>query len=89
MSVLSLYNSGISPEPEQFPFRPFDLATESLVCLTLQEKDLLSSGQFIPIADRHRNQIRSPVIQEELISDLLCHLDIQKSVEPGGLHPGY
>lgn len=34
-----------------------------------------------------RNQIRSPVIQEEVSSDLLCHLDSQKSMGPDRFHP--
>jgi len=29
----------------------------------------------------------SPIIQEEAVNDLLCHLDAQKSMGPDGIHP--
>ncbi|XP_009693889.1 PREDICTED: uncharacterized protein LOC104158026, partial [Cariama cristata] len=29
----------------------------------------------------------APIIQEETVSDLLCQLDTQKSMEPSGIHP--
>ena len=30
---------------------------------------------------------KPPIIQEEAVNNLLCHLDTYKSVESGGIHP--
>lgn len=70
MSNLSPYNSDICPEPEQFSFGPCDLALNAFFVSLLK-----TSEQLVPIANRDRNQIRSLVIQAEVISDLLYPLD--------------
>ena len=31
--------------------------------------------------------LQLPLIQEEAVNDLLCHLDTCKSMEPDGIHP--
>jgi len=36
---------------------------------------------------RGREQNKPPIIQEEAVNDLLCHLDTHKSVGPDGIHP--
>ncbi|KAK4816427.1 hypothetical protein QYF61_016863 [Mycteria americana] len=37
--------------------------------------------------DRDREQNKPPIIEEEAVSDLLRHLDTQKSMGPDGIHP--
>ncbi|KAK4823229.1 hypothetical protein QYF61_027570, partial [Mycteria americana] len=37
--------------------------------------------------DRNRDQNEAPIIQEEMVSDLLHHLDTHKSMGPDGIHP--
>lgn len=44
-------------------------------------------SQFSQLVNRDWEQTRSPVIQEEVGSDLLDHLDTQKSLGVDGLHP--
>ena len=33
------------------------------------------------------SRIYPPIIQEEILNDLLCHLDTHKSMGPDGIHP--
>ncbi|KFQ20539.1 hypothetical protein N332_13059, partial [Mesitornis unicolor] len=37
--------------------------------------------------DRDGKHIEAPIIHEEVVSDLLHHLDIHKSMRPDGIHP--
>ncbi|GAB0195065.1 receptor-type tyrosine-protein phosphatase zeta [Grus japonensis] len=39
------------------------------------------------LEDRDRGQNKPPMIQEEAVHDLLCHLDTHKSMGPDGIHP--
>jgi len=39
------------------------------------------------LEDREGEKKKAPIIQEEEVNDLLCHLDIYKSVGPDGIHP--
>jgi len=39
------------------------------------------------LEDREGEQNIPPIIQEEAVIDLLCHLDTYKSVGPDGIHP--
>jgi len=39
------------------------------------------------LEDRDGDQNKPPIIQEEAVNDLLCHLDTHKSVGPDGIHP--
>ncbi|GAB0203963.1 mitochondrial enolase superfamily member 1 [Grus japonensis] len=39
------------------------------------------------LEDRDREQHKPPMIQEEAVNDLLCHLDTHKSMGPDGIHP--
>jgi len=39
------------------------------------------------LEDREGEQNKPPIIQEEAVNDLLCHLDIYKSMGPNGIHP--
>jgi len=39
------------------------------------------------LEDRDGEQNKSPIIQEEAVNDLLCHLDTCKSMGPDGIHP--
>ncbi|KAK4808572.1 hypothetical protein QYF61_009875 [Mycteria americana] len=39
------------------------------------------------LEDRDGEQNKSPIIQEEAVNDLLCHLDTHKSMGPDGIHP--
>jgi len=36
---------------------------------------------------REEEQNKPPIIQEEAVNDLLCHLDTHKSMGPDGIHP--
>jgi len=36
---------------------------------------------------RDREQKKPPIIQEEALNDLVCHLDAYKSMRPDGIHP--
>jgi len=38
------------------------------------------------LEDRDGEQNKTPIIQEEEVNDLLCHLDTHKSVGPDGIH---
>jgi len=38
------------------------------------------------LEDREGVQNKPPIIQEEVVSDLQCHMDTYKSVGPGGIH---
>jgi len=38
------------------------------------------------LEDREGEQNKSPIIQEEAVNDLLCHLDTYKSIGPDGIH---
>jgi len=39
------------------------------------------------LEDRDGDQNKPPIIQEEAVNDLLCHLDAYKSVGPDVIHP--
>jgi len=39
------------------------------------------------LEDRHEEQNKLPIIQEEAVNNLLCHLDTYKSMGPHGIHP--
>jgi len=39
------------------------------------------------LEDREGEQNKPPIIQEEAVKDLLCHLDTYKSMGPNGIHP--
>jgi len=39
------------------------------------------------LEDRERMWNKPPIIQEEAVNNLLCHLDTYKSVGPDGIHP--
>jgi len=39
------------------------------------------------LEDRNREQTKPPIIQEEAVNDLLCHLDTHKSMGQYGIHP--
>jgi len=39
------------------------------------------------LEDRERERNKPPIIQEEAVNDLLCHLDAYKSMGPDGIHP--
>ncbi|GAB0208240.1 mitochondrial enolase superfamily member 1 [Grus japonensis] len=39
------------------------------------------------LEDRDGEQNKPPIIQEEAVNDLLCHLDTHKSMGPDGIHP--
>ncbi|KAF1505046.1 hypothetical protein FQV18_0002366, partial [Eudyptula minor novaehollandiae] len=39
------------------------------------------------LEDRDGEQDKPPIIQEEAVNDLLCHLDAHKSMGPDGIHP--
>ncbi|KAF1454281.1 hypothetical protein FQV07_0012639, partial [Pygoscelis papua] len=39
------------------------------------------------LEDRDGKQDEPPIIQEEAVNDLLCHLDAHKSMGPDGIHP--
>ncbi|KFW05852.1 hypothetical protein N326_12977, partial [Eurypyga helias] len=40
------------------------------------------------LGDKDGEQNEAPIIQGEMVSDLLQHLDTHKSMEPDGIHPG-
>jgi len=47
-----------------------------------------SQGTQPPVLERREGeQNKPPIIQEEAASNLLCHLDIHKSMGPDGIHP--
>ncbi|KAK4832250.1 hypothetical protein QYF61_021602 [Mycteria americana] len=51
-------------------------------------KDQLFPGyQPTELEDRDREQNEAPIIQKEMVSDLLHHLDTHKSMGTGGIHP--
>jgi len=39
------------------------------------------------LQDRDGEQNKPPIIQEEAVIDLLCHLDADKPMEPDEIHP--
>ena len=39
------------------------------------------------LEDRDREQNEAPIIQGEMVSDLLHHVDMLKSMGPDGIHP--
>ncbi|PKU43820.1 rna-directed dna polymerase from mobile element jockey-like [Limosa lapponica baueri] len=45
------------------------------------------STQIPELSDRGREQNEAPIIQEEVVRDLLQHLDINKSMGPDGIYP--
>jgi len=48
-----------------------------------------SQGKQPPVLeDRDAEQNKPPIIQEEAVNDLLCHLNTYKSMGPDGIHPG-
>jgi len=48
-----------------------------------------SQGSQPPVLEgREGERNKPPIIQEEAVNDLLCHLDTYKSVGPDGIHPG-
>ena len=47
-----------------------------------------SSGTHPPeLEDRDKEQNEAPIIQGEMVSNLLHHLDTHKSIRPDGIHP--
>jgi len=47
-----------------------------------------SQGSQPPVLqDRERERNEPPIIQEEAVNDLLCHLDAYKYMGPDGIHP--
>ena len=46
-----------------------------------------SGSRGTQIEDRDREQNEAPIIQGEMVSDLLHHLDTHKSMGPDGIHP--
>jgi len=47
-----------------------------------------SQGSQPPVLeDKEGEQNKPPIIQEEAVNDLLCHLDTYKSMAPDGIHP--
>jgi len=47
-----------------------------------------SQGSQPPVLeDKEGEQNKPPIIQEEAVNDLLCHLDAYKSMGPDGIHP--
>ncbi|KAK4823476.1 hypothetical protein QYF61_002523 [Mycteria americana] len=51
-------------------------------------KTSCSPGTHPPeLEDRDREQNEVPIIQQEMVSDLLHHLDAHKSMGPDGIHP--
>ncbi|KAK4806969.1 hypothetical protein QYF61_027336 [Mycteria americana] len=56
--------------------------------LNLATAGQLFSGYPAPQSeDRDGDQNEAPIIQEEMVSDLLHHLDTHKSMGPDGIHP--
>jgi len=45
------------------------------------------SIQSPKLEDRDREQNKPPIIQEEAVNNLLCHLDNHKSMRRDGIHP--
>jgi len=45
------------------------------------------SSQPRVLEDREEEWNKPPIIQEEAVNDLLCHLDAYKSMRPDGIHP--
>jgi len=45
------------------------------------------SSQPPVLEDREGELNKPPIIQEEVVNDLLCHLDAYKSMGPDGIHP--
>jgi len=39
------------------------------------------------LEDREAEQNKPPIIQEEAVNNLLCHLDTHKSMRPDRIHP--
>ncbi|KAJ7425454.1 hypothetical protein WISP_23431 [Willisornis vidua] len=51
-------------------------------------KTCYPQGNWSPeLVDRNREQNRPPVMQEEIVNDLLSHLETHKSMGPDGIHP--
>ncbi|KAK4810061.1 hypothetical protein QYF61_007225 [Mycteria americana] len=52
------------------------------------ESDQLSPGNSAPLSRKTRTEsrINPPIIQEEAVNDLLCHLDTHKFMGPDGIH---
>ena len=49
---------------------------------------LLQSLRQTPVLeDREEEQNKPPIIKEEAVNYMLCHLDIYKSMGPDGIHP--
>jgi len=46
------------------------------------------STQSPVLEDREGERNRTPIIKEEAVKDLLCHLDTYKSKRLDGIHPG-
>jgi len=47
-----------------------------------------SQGSQPPVLeDREGERNKPPIIQEQVVNDLLCHLDTYKSMGPDGIHP--
>ncbi|KAJ7415133.1 LINE-1 reverse transcriptase [Pitangus sulphuratus] len=49
--------------------------------------DYAQENRSHELVDRHREQNRFPAMQEQVISGLLSHLDIQNSMELDRIHP--
>lgn len=47
------------------------------------------SAQTLQLEDRDRERNEDPIIPEEMVSDLLHHLDSHKSTQPDGSTQGF
>ncbi|KAK4819024.1 hypothetical protein QYF61_024178 [Mycteria americana] len=77
-----------------FPWVITNYESEELdLTLPSNFRDLSKSDQLFPgiqppeLEDRDGEQNKTPIIQEEAVNDLLCHLDTHKSMGPDGIHP--
>jgi len=51
------------------------------------QTDYPQGSQTPVLEDREREQNKPPIIQDEAVTDLLCHLDTYKSMGLDGIHP--
>jgi len=57
-------------------------------CVVQQVYERMDQGMQPPVLeDRDGEKNKPPIIQEEAINDLLCHLDTHKSMGSDGIHP--
>ncbi|GAB0206036.1 mitochondrial enolase superfamily member 1 [Grus japonensis] len=50
-------------------------------------ESLIVTSIVLQLEDRDGQQNEAPIVQEEMVSDLLHHLDTHKSLRPDGIHP--